>query len=690
MRISAAQLRQYCSALPTQPREVKLLFDDLGLEVKRMEIASSDVFLSIELLANRGDHYCYHGLAREVAARLGAPLVQPSVSEVEFGSPQYRPEILVESTLCPYYTLTGFEVMKTGISLPGKDAQEILLAAAAETGNAVVEASNLVNLELGQPLHAFDQERIEGLVVVRQARNGEKAWLLFTTEAQEIPEGTLVIADERKILAIAGVIGCVESRVTETTRTCLLESGVFDPVAVRRSARALRRQTAASVRFERGCDAAAVVPAIGRFTYVLETAGIARRTGPTAAIGQWVNPCRIIPLDLIACERFFQRNWTKVEVIDRLARYEFQHQGGLSFLVPPHRLWDVENQEDLFEELGRSVGWNSLPECLPIVQAGSVPSRTEDMQATVEQILFANGFDEIYTDGFYSRETRRALGIPEGHPLWEHSSTLNSVDKGYALLKNNCLVQALESIAANLRFRTNHVRLYEWTRTFHPDRSAENGVCTERHMLWGAAVGLERPHQWDGPSRPADLYFIKGLIEELRDAMGLPIEFSTIDTAPHPLAGLMHPYRSFSVISGLRTVGIAGELHPRVLRSFDIKNHRPIYFEIEQEALLPCPVIRPFVEPPEVPEIERMLSFSVPIQISVRDVEAALVRGGPPWLKQQEVADVFLQPNEGRSIAFRLKFDAVTPRTAEELNSACNRMIEVVTETFGAQGVKLR
>ena len=690
MKISANVLRRFCAGTPTEPKALRRLLDDLGIEVKRLDAQGADALLTLELLANRGDHHCYAGVAREIAARTNTPLLLPPAPALKVGAPPLP--LRVESEKCLLYTATPLRVTGGLKKSLGNAADELLSAAGLLTGNAAIDVTNLVNLELGQPSHAFDRARIQGGITIRLSRPGEKAWLLFTPEPRELPTGTLVIADDVKVLAIAGVIGCEDSKIQDDTREIILESAAFDPVAVRIGGRALATHTDASARFERGSDPTLASVAAGRIAHLLAEAGVAELTGPLAVVGEWQDPNRVLQLDAGELSAFLGRHFAPSEIVERLAAYGFEHHAGLSFRVPPHRLWDVEAQEDLFEEIARSVGFNDLPEALPPVALGARPSPAEVLLRVAEDVLVAAGFYEVYTDGFYSRAVPERLGQGVGSPLFAHVETVNSLDNSFSLLKNNCLAQAVQAVADNLNVKAQDVRLYEWTRTFHPDAAAPNGVCRERDVLYAICSGRERPEAWEASSRAADVFFLKGTFEQLKKALDLPLECGDPD-AGYPLTSLLHPHRCLSLRSGGQSVGVIGEVAPHVLQAFGIKFAKACYFEISRDALLAEPAGSPnFAMPPSMPDIDRMLNFGVPVGVSVREIVPLLKAGAPAWLSQISVADVFSGNGDvtKRAVAFKLLFSATEARTSDQLNDACAAMAKSVVSALGSRGVEQR
>jgi phenylalanyl-tRNA synthetase beta chain len=399
-----------------------------------------------------------------------------------------------------------------------------------------------------------------------------------------------------------------------------------------------------------------------------------------------------LPLRAAELSAFLGRNFDESEIVERLSAYGFEHVGALSFKVPAHRLWDVEAEEDLFEEVARSVGFNDLPEGLPPVALGARPSRAEILLRVAEDVLVAAGFFEMYTDGFYSRAVPEKLGQSAGSPLFAHVETVNSLDNSFSLLKNNCLAQAVQAVADNINVKAQDVRLYEWTRTFHPDPKASNGVCSERDVLYGICSGRERPEAWEGGARPADVFFLKGIFEQLKKSLDLPLELGDPD-AGYALTSLLHPHRALALRVGGKSVGVIGEVLPQVLQAFGVKFAKACYFEISRDALLAEPANSPnFEMPPSMPDIDRMLNFAVPPGVSVRQIVPLLQAGAPAWLSRINVADVFSGngDNSKRAVAFKLFFNATEARTSDQLNDACAAMVKSVVDTLAPRGVEQR
>ncbi len=657
--------------LPAHSAEARELLDEVGIEVKSLDTSSLGTVVNCELLANRGDHYCYHGVAREVRGRTGGALRFPPLHKLNV-LPADATRVRIESPLCLIYTVTelfrGEGVLPTEVLAP-------LIAADVHSISAPVDASNLANFDIGQPTHAFDADTIDGPITIRLSRKGEKAWMLFTAEAVEIPEGTLVIADDSKILGIAGVIGCVESGITDKTTRILLESACFDPVAVRISSRQLNQQTDAAARFMRGGDPTSPLLGAARVAYLLEKhAGY--RVGNAYTAGDWKDPIRKIEVDVVRTNHFINTTMSHLEMAERLTRYGFTVEpevNKLTVTIPPHRLWDVHFESDLAEELLKSVGYNATPITLPPVDMGALPSHAENVAERVNEVLVAEGFYEIFTDSFYGRQQRERLGLAEGDPLWAHVEMQNSIERSYSLMRNNTIAQALDALATNVNNKLANVKMFEWARVYRPDMS-------EQATLWALANGRDRGPFWGDKGRPADAVYLKGIIEQLR--LDLRVDLRVGASDGHPLERFFHPGRRAGIHLGDRLIGILGELHPTLVARFDIKRQRPVYFELEADALLTPPLPRVYTDPPSRQPIVRSVAYALPRGITAAEVRDALASAGPPFLREIRIVDLFELP-EARAVTFEIEYLSEEALTGETINAATEGMMGAVAARFG-------
>jgi phenylalanyl-tRNA synthetase beta chain len=699
VRILLEHLRTYID-MPGRLHDARELLDDVGIEVKTADVTSLGTVFNLELLANRGDHYCYAGIAREVSGRTGGRLKYPTVAKLNVERATEE-RVRIESPLCLRYTVTElFAPAATGV-LPS-DVLLPLTAADIHSISASVDASNLANLEIGQPTHAFDADTIDGPIIIRTSTKSEKAWMLFTPEAVEIPEGTLVIADRSKILGIAGVIGCVESSVTDRTTRILLESATFDPVTVRIASRQLNQPTDAAARFMRGGDPSAPLLGAARVAHLLEKHS-GYRIGNAYTAGDWQDPQRTIEVHVAAMRHFIGAELTALQMADRLTRYGFavipsdgvipsevEGSGGvggtpvepsrrpdastdarhdtLEVIVPPHRIWDVHFEADLAEELVKSVGYNNTVVTLPHVKMGALPSHEENVASRVNEVLVAEGFYEIFTNSFYSPRMRERLGVGEGDPLWPHVEMQNSIEKDYGLMRNNTLAQALDALVTNLNLKTANLKIYEWARIYFPDLS-------EQAILWGLVNGRDRGPFWGDKGRAADASYVKGILEQLR--LELRVDIRLGSSEGHRLERFFHPGRRAGIhISGALR-GILGEIHPTVLQRFDVKRQRPVYFELETASLYAPPLPKTYAEPPSRQAVVRNVAYAIPRGTTAEAVRQALLSAAPEFLREIRITDLFELP-EANAVTFEIEYLAERPLTNEEVNAATEAMMAAV------------
>ncbi|MEZ4319564.1 MAG: phenylalanine--tRNA ligase subunit beta [Myxococcota bacterium] len=703
MRIARDVLERF-TELPADNRELRLLLDDLGLEVKRVEDLDGPLTFTLELLANRGDHHCYEGVAREIVGRTGLGLRTVATTPLDLSVGNWPVER--HTPLVLTYTATVLVRDGEAGTLSAEDLRT-LEAAGIHSISAPVDATNLANLEIGQPTHVFDADKVDGPIILRESVAGERAWPLFSEEHVELPAGTLVVADRSKILAVAGVIGCEDSKATEATTRLVVESATFDPVSVRKASRALSIHTDSSARFERGADPEKAVLGAGRVVHLLEGAGW-RRDGGTSRVGIWEDPVRVIEITAAGTNGFLETALSAEAIAEILERYGF----GVAFegetlrvRVPSWRLWDVAFPADLYEEVAKSVGYNATPVSLPPVDLGALPGAAETRRQAVDEVLVGNGFYEVFTDGFYGSWAVEGLGVDELHPLASHVTTRNSLERSYSLLKNNCLAQAVSAVATNAHRRTDDVKLFEWTRTFHPVEAPEGdktrSPSKERAVLWAIASGRAFPGSWSDKSL-VDALFLKGVVQELAVELGLDLALDVPSTSD-PLHDCLHPGRQASITLDGARVGILGEVHPAVLKNFKIKRGRPVYLEIRADALLAEGSPPVFIEPDSTQPIERHLTFSLPPRVEAQSIAAVIDAFGPEWLTHVHIVDRFdhLTVPAGpdgsgeprRAITFELTFSPGSSgqsRSADEVNGALEQLVAEVERQYGSAGVVQR
>lgn len=678
MKISLNILKKYID-LPNSLVESKELFEDIGLEVKRIDKEGDDSLVTFELLANRGDHHSYEGVAREVSGRTGStlkPIPMGNMSYTEVSS-----LFSIDTDGCIAYSATEFRNdTPSDVKNLSSDYLHMLKVGGVNEICPVIDVTNVVNLELGQPAHVYDADKIKGKIHIRESLQGEKAQLLFGKGEIDLPAGIIVIADDEKILTLAGIMGCDVASVDKNTKRVIFEAALFDPVRIRKASKALGIQTLASQRFERGGDLDVIKRSVERATFLYDQIGW-KNMVPSQFNQNVALPSRVISLTPAEASEYLDRELSKEEIINRLGRYGFkateQNDGSLQFKVPMHRIWDVEYPVDLYEELGKSIGYNSLPNKLPIATIGTTATEEEKRKDAIDAYLVDQGFYEIFTDSLYSIQHYEKMGVDSTDPLAAHVGITNAQDKGYSMLKNNCLIQAVETVERNLRVKNRDIKAYEWTRVFHPDKTAKNGVCREEKILWGIVNGCAYPRHFSYKDVKATPLYLKGIVNGISGKLDVDFDYkSEIDETKEPIAKLLHPLRRASILDSMgHKIGIFGEVHPKVLFAFGIKNERPCYFQFYTEKLLALPVSEhEFKDPSELMPVNRDICLEVPERYPAGSIIADIKKETEIPVSRVELTDVYKDDKSpDRKITYSIDYqpsEANIP--AEEFNKLTN------------------
>jgi len=543
-----------------------------------------------------------------------------------------------------------------------------------------VDVTNFVNVELGQPLHIFDASKVAGKIDIRLSRPNETAHLLFTESEVTLPTDTLVIADDAKILAVAGVIGCVGSSPDANSKRIYLESATFDPVKVRKAARHLKLTTAASVRFERGGDTDLAIKGAQRAIYLLESLGW-DAPGPIEHVGNGAHDAPLIPLSIASLNHFFDTDFSSSDILQRLQRYGFiLHPDGkehYQVAVPQHRIWDVASVEDIYEEVAKSVGFENFPSEIP-KSIGALPNANLKMKEQIENILIGEGFFEVFMDGFYSEQHRTRLQSVDGQTRTDHVAVKNAVAKSYAFLKNNCLAQAVELVKTNQNSKSNRTCVYEWTRIFVP----KEDKVDEQKVLWAIAAGKNNDAIWDEQAKPIDFYYVKGLVEQLIESLGLPLEVKHLEQSDSCLLSAnLHPGRRAGIYHLDNLVGLLGEVHPKLLAAWKVQSARPCFFQIFEHALHLPNVHTTYQPPSNIQSVTRDVCIILPKQLSAQNI-ADSIASHSSWIEKVSIVDVFSSEKTGHknAVTFSLVFHPgkldKASFTGEEINQETERLVE--------------
>lgn len=637
-----------CSA-----RELGLADDHAGLMILpadaplgkdlRQYLALDDTILTLKLTPNRADCLSLVGIAREVAALTGMRAKLPTIESAPVTSPTTRAVILDAPAACPRYCGRVIEAVNAGAATP-EWMKDRLARCGIRSISALVDITNYVMLELGQPLHAFDDDKLVGAIHVRLARPHDELLLLNGQTVRPAPD-VLLIADEVKPLALAGIMGGEDSGVTTATRRVFLESAFFSPSALAGRARALGFASDAAHRFERGVDFALQRQAIERATrLVLDICG--GRAGP---IVEATSPAHLplrqpVRLSYAKAEKVLGIALPPDRCADMLARLGLapqQEEGGLR-VTPPSWRFDIAIEEDLIEELARLHGYDNVPSRPPRAPLIMLP-RSEKRRplADLRRQIVARGYHEVITYSFVEAAWESDFaGCDEpvrlANPIASHLSVMRSTLIGG-------LVGVLQT---NLKRQNERVRVFEIGRCFIRDDSEETGH-RQPLRLGLLAAGDVMPAQWGVARRPVDFYDLKGDLEAL-----LMPHRPLFASCRHPA---LHPGRAAEIHLDGRAVGVVGELHPRWRQKYEL-SAAVVVAEIDLEAMLTRSLPR-HREPSRFPAVVRDLALVVDQDCPAFALQQTLAAAAPAFVQEIRLFDVYRGQGVAagkKSLAFRI------------------------------------
>ncbi len=670
MKFSENWLRTFVNP-PLATRELAEAVTMSGVEVENIERDLDDQVLTLKPTPNRGDCLSLVGIAREVAAVTGAPLLLPDIKTARATIADRLTVTLEAPQACPRYCGRLVKGINAAAATPEWMAQR-LARGGIRPISALVDITNYVMLELGQPLHAFDAGKLEGGIRVRHAKAGEKLTLL-NGAAPPLTPAFLVIADEAKAVALAGIMGGLDTSVSEVTRDAFLESAFFSPEAIAGKARLLNFASDSSYRFERGVDFAGTAAALERATQlVLEICGGA--AGPVTEARAALPARDPVRLRLARVERMLgiKLDGTQVSDILRRLRFEFTAAEGEFRVTPPSHRFDIAIEEDLIEELARIHGYDRIPASLPVTLAGMlpVPEGKRDV-AAIRRLLVARDYQEIVSYSFVDAAWEADFAgntnpVALANPIASQMSVMRSTLAGGLV---NCL-------AHNLSHKHARARLFEVGCCFMKNAS---GGYHQPLRVGGISYGDARHEQWGLKGRPGDFYDIKSDIE----AFLAPLE-GEFRPAEHPA---LHPGRSARILIGGMTAGWIGELHPRWQQKYDLPLV-PVLFELDFEAIsergLPA-----FQETSKFPPVRRDIAAEIDEEVSYQAVLEGLRRGQPAIVTEIGLFDIYRGTGveKGKkSLAFRVLLqDTRKTLTDAEVESAISQLRRTLQHQFNAK-----
>ena len=678
-----AELDQLLAAVPPVGTAVGPL---LGLDDQVLELA---------ITANRPDGLSMRGIAREVAALSGGSTTFPAAAPVVAAEPLAAAAADREAMAAGgLFSLTALRGLRVG---PSPDwLRQRLERAGVRPINNVVDITNLVMLETGQPLHAFDRDRLGALtggtpeparIGLRQGRAGE-AFVALDGQERTLGEEALVVTCGDHPIALAGVMGGLAEAVTEATGAIWLEAAVFAPQAVRRSARSVGLRTEASSRFEKGVPREITLAAADRAVALLQELAGAR------VEGRWLQQRETSPQPPLLLRRDALHNLLgpvlledgeTMDLEDGRISATLEALGcvleedgeGWQVRVPPERAMDLKREVDLIEEVARLVGYDRfachLPD--PLMPGGLEPA--QQLERRLRRALCATGLQEIVSLSLVAAAPGR---VPLTNPLLAD----------YGHLRDNLHQELLQAARRNLQASLPGFWGFEIGRIFPGGAASGDDRHAERTLLVGVIAGERRSERWrsSGKPSPPDYFQARGVLQAGLAPLRLSLEDRPWSDSP-----LLHPGRAAQLLVEGRPAGWFGQLHPAEAEALDLPAATYV-FQLELEPLLSAgtrrnrwqPAFCPF---PTVPASERDLALVVPTEITAAALLAAIRKAGKPLLEQAELVDRYegAQVESGRcSQAFRLRYrDSARTLTDEEVEAAHRRVREALERQFGAE-----
>ena len=637
-------------------------------------INADDHVVEFEITPNRPDCLSVIGLAREAAATFNQPL-RLHEPVVKGGAEGSLCELLDVETpdadLCPRYTARMVRNVK--IAPSPKWMRERLRSMGVRPINNIVDITNYVMLEYGQPMHAFDYRYVKGgKIIVRRAEDGETLTTL-DGNVRKLTHNMLVIADETRAVGMAGVMGGENSEIVADTADVVFESACFDGTCIRKTALALGMRTEASAKFEKGLDPLNTLPAVNRACELVELLGAGEVVDGVIDILNHVPQPRVLKLEPEKINGLLGTDVDADEMVRILRKLDFTVEGD-QVTVPSWR-GDVEGMADLAEEVARFHGYNNIPITLMRGQTTLGGFGAEELlERRCGSVCRAMGYDEIITYSFISPTCYDKIRWPEDYARRESFKILNPLGEDTSIMRTTTLPSMLEILVRNYNYRNQNAKLYEVGRIYLP--GGEDGLANEAKILTLGAYGDDM-----------DFYAMKGVIEAiLKGLRAKDVRFEGPTGAPSDAS--YHPGRCATVWSGSNCVGIFGQIHPLVARNYGVDAElycAELSLEALEQAKGPDPEYVPL---PKFPSVDRDIAVVCDKAITVGDLEACIRRGAKGLLKHVALFDIYTGtgiPEGKKSVAFSLTLRSDDRSlTSEEADQDVKSILETLEKDLGA------
>ncbi|MBP3360862.1 MAG: phenylalanine--tRNA ligase subunit beta [Clostridia bacterium] len=643
----------------------------VGKDIKEVFGLNEDV-VEFEITSNRPDCFSVIGLARETAASFKRPFAVKKPCFTEAGGDIHELiDIQVQNKeKCLRYTSKMVRNVKIGPSPEWMVRR--LKACGVRSINNIVDITNYVLLEYGQPMHAFDlRDLAGGKIVVRSAHPGEIIKTLDETDRKLTPDD-LVIADGEKAVAVAGVMGGFNSEVKPDTQTVVFESATFDGTSVRKTAQRIGLRTEASSRYEKGLDVYNTLPAVERACQLVEELGCGEIVGGTIDIFGNRKEKTTLALRPEKINAFLGTDISKEQMIEILRTLEFEVDEAAMTITAPTFRPDIECEADISEEIARFYGYDLIPTTLLSGETTiGIKNKEQQAEDRLSSVMLSQGFNEICTYTFTSPSVFDKLNIPSDSDMRNVVKIRNPLGEDTSVMRTTTLGSMLETLSRNLNFSNKSAKLFEIGRIYIP---REGELPEEPEIL---TLGMY------GDS--FDFYDIKGACEAVISEMHVK-DVSYEQCTDNPT---FHPGRCACITAGDRQIGVVGQLHPSVAANYDIDV--PVYAaQIELEGLMAAAESTvKYKQLPKFPAVTRDIAMLVDVQVPVAALEGIITAAGGKLMESVQLFDVYegKQIPEGKkSVAYSVVFRAADRSlTNDEVNVIFDKMLKNLEKEAGAQ-----
>jgi phenylalanyl-tRNA synthetase beta chain len=648
----------------------------------------SDEVLDLEITPNRPDCLSLTGIAREVAALFDLTWFPPSITLNENGPPvESLASVTIEDPdLCPRYAARVIQNMTVKPSPLWMRRR--LEAQGVRAINNIVDVTNWVMLELGQPLHAFDYHRLAGhCIVVRRARPQEE---LVTLDGQrhQLQKDMLLICDQDRAVALAGIMGGLDSEISADTNTVLIESAHFDPTTTRRTAKALGLNTESGYRFERRVDPEGVLTALDRAAQLMVELGGGELASGRLDVYPAPTKTETVSLRVSKTNRFLGVDLAKEEIVHHLKSIQLEVRDGNSSdlleVDPPSFRPDLTREVDLMEEVARLAGFDRIPSALPVAQVSSTkPAADQVLQERVKQILAGLGFCEVISYSFISSQAVELLQLAQSDRRRQLLPLRNPLSEDQAVMRTSLIPGMLETAARNQRQSNFNLRLVELSKVFFSREDQD--LPEERLNLCGLIAGSRRPASWSEAAGEVDFFDAKGAIE----ALLVSLSISGVRWSPKNPAPYLRGDTAVRILLGETILGDLGQIRTEVAQAFDLIGE-VFLFDMDFDLLLEkSSSKRSFQLLPKFPAVNRDLAVVVSQSVSAQDLLDFLESNRPEYTESIAIFDEYRGDQVGkekRSLAFRITYrSAERSLTDREVNEIHNAYSEKVVRAFQAE-----